>query len=1417
MQMYCRALTTDINYLQDKQYDADYDAIKIMELEKNIAPRYLFMGQALHIYPEVVRECVLTAFSLAPNQEYYDFLLNMARMLYPNLSIDSNGMTTMPKQEASNECTDMITQTSTHDETQAPSTILDTLVDLSESVRNDIASLLTTIRLKTLSWTEPWPKLNARCRELLNVERKLEIVDKTTAGYNSKLEFLHLNPLDYMHLKPRVFPGVERGYEDYYINASSSESNADDDPSYNTDSAPEAKACRQRIHRNMLAKKSRARKRVAFETERDYNRQGQPMKRTAAINRSRRTATAASADNKRRKPRVRAKGKTATGEQEKRTIPLDTDVVGPGQIEPIPANISFTDEIVAIPSNQWLPNLLTNNETLHFDRTTNAFIPQSFTQPTIAPPSTFTSHCPISQSTIIEQNVPMDIESTIQSSQIETQTAPTVNVRSMIQLILRKKPGRKRQSKSIAPKSKFPQNPPRLSTVCKSLLETFNLIAIDKSAQKPRKKSITPKLINKLSPLAALCSNVMLPPDSNAPNSCTKPKKNSEKNNILPPGPIVSQSSNYLPSQIPTVDSTSSDSVAANVTAALPTTITSLPIKTDAAVFNYVTHLSAQNTNSTTVVTSMEDEYETNSQKPSHYGRTYSKQQSKTKSTNAMDNCYANNAEDINRLREYSMHITGAATAYSTEVANYETVCFDSHPSNNDSENAPSQSNEEYTIDDAPASSSMTDQVEGDLTQLRLLDEAIGESEAARNRAKKLDQSRSAARSSTGQHSSETSSCSFDLFGLSSSTGTQSDQSTRRTAGRRKTNRKKKKKCQTSSDTDLNQTIAISTSDDANVNFLEYNQLYRHVIVDKKIDHVALHAIIGVPSPNVPSSSHELNAKNDESSELGELKRKKRKTKSKTIFDNSLPTSSTSTENSASSETFPTKFNILNMSIGQDLNPSVVIEKICDRPFKKRMVGELLKLPAKKALYNSTNLTDTFSRSIYDNPSSSDVNSFPNLPQEIVDSVTAMTTNQPMKKKKKHKITLKSEPTADDAAPIENNAMCISVQADSRTAYVSNPSYANNEHDFGTNIPAVQKSIEYSVIVQNPGIYVNVSCDANETLSKGASEIIESANNDGLSTNNDVTSSSMVSTLPHMPIELSVDSIAIVTTTAHIPPVTASTVNQSASAPKAKNPLSLIRRPSKRPTDTVVNVNFSHNYLSNSTLGMEPLKPSTHYHYNTTTTVSCSISNESPLSLPPSQANNNIAEINQQSAVPIEPLRPIDLHQPSIAITKSNTDQVLTPAVNLKILTKHCMVQLERIECTAHKDLYEIAVQKQNDPSTSDVIKMEDDDVKDKDEEDDDEYPLINLVDTSNAKKFTQNGNNNFDDDDYLGEDVFHRPQLTNCNNLDTKYQSNQNEQEKNEQNHQNKNFSQNQQNNGTCRFSIRNNPLRESIYEIVD
>lgn len=259
LRIFCSELTKEINVLEHKKYDETVNASVIMDLEKQTSQRYLYLGQILHDHPDLEKECILTAFSMNPTHECFQLVCKLASTdqsttqattvatttttpptTVPTTSTETSTVEAAPAtaetaatSPAHNESidalptitsADLLLNSKGYDASRAPNRLLDSLTCLSVSVRSDLVCLLTVPRIKNLNWLVPWPKLQKECEELLVTEKKMKIVENTTASANDKLKYINLNYDDFKDLTPFEYPGIEKGYEIYVADSDSDES-----------------------------------------------------------------------------------------------------------------------------------------------------------------------------------------------------------------------------------------------------------------------------------------------------------------------------------------------------------------------------------------------------------------------------------------------------------------------------------------------------------------------------------------------------------------------------------------------------------------------------------------------------------------------------------------------------------------------------------------------------------------------------------------------------------------------------------------------------------------------------------------------------------------------------------------------------------------------------------------------------------------------------------------------------------------------------------------------------------------------------------------------------------------------------------------------------------------------------------------
>lgn len=271
LRVFCSELTKEINVLENKKYDETIDATHILNFEKKTSQRYLFLAKILQNYRQLEQECILTAFSMNPTQECFELVCKMAES---NEKVTDGENSSQPDASHSESIdalhtitsVDLLLNSKDYDVLRAPNRLLDSLTMLSEGVRSDLVCLLTMPRIKNLNWCVPWPQLKIECQALLDVEKKRQIVENTTAIANEKLKFINLNYEDFKDFKPHEYPGIEKGYEVYVADSDSEESlinynGAVGNESEDTDSAPESKNFIVKEARRLQNKKRRLIKR----------------------------------------------------------------------------------------------------------------------------------------------------------------------------------------------------------------------------------------------------------------------------------------------------------------------------------------------------------------------------------------------------------------------------------------------------------------------------------------------------------------------------------------------------------------------------------------------------------------------------------------------------------------------------------------------------------------------------------------------------------------------------------------------------------------------------------------------------------------------------------------------------------------------------------------------------------------------------------------------------------------------------------------------------------------------------------------------------------------------------------------------------------------------------------------------------
>lgn len=228
------------------------DTTVLLSLEKQTSIRYLYLGKILSAYRDLEQECILTAFSMNPTRECFQLVCALAEKSSANEASNVENFTVQNEKIDALPTImrpDALLNSKDYDALRAPNHLLDSLTTISEGVRSDLVCLLCVPRIKNLNWVVSWPELKMSCEELLQTEKKKQIVENTTASSNDNLKYINLNYDDFKDFTPHEYPGIEKGYEIYVADSDSEESfpigngggGGNDNESDGTDTAPESK------------------------------------------------------------------------------------------------------------------------------------------------------------------------------------------------------------------------------------------------------------------------------------------------------------------------------------------------------------------------------------------------------------------------------------------------------------------------------------------------------------------------------------------------------------------------------------------------------------------------------------------------------------------------------------------------------------------------------------------------------------------------------------------------------------------------------------------------------------------------------------------------------------------------------------------------------------------------------------------------------------------------------------------------------------------------------------------------------------------------------------------------------------------------------------------------------------------------
>lgn len=179
LRIFCKKLTIEINYWEQKKNDCREDAETLFGFEKKLSDWYFLLALFFEDDFSIKRECILTAYSLNPTESNFEVVSKC------------NSKDNTNNENLSTYC-------------------------IPEWLQSDVQYLLTWPRIKTLSWSKSWLELRAECQIYLQSKKKIERIRMATAAANNDLKNLNdkLNYKLYANWKSNNCPGgIEAGFE----------------------------------------------------------------------------------------------------------------------------------------------------------------------------------------------------------------------------------------------------------------------------------------------------------------------------------------------------------------------------------------------------------------------------------------------------------------------------------------------------------------------------------------------------------------------------------------------------------------------------------------------------------------------------------------------------------------------------------------------------------------------------------------------------------------------------------------------------------------------------------------------------------------------------------------------------------------------------------------------------------------------------------------------------------------------------------------------------------------------------------------------------------------------------------------------------------------------------------------------------
>ncbi|XP_044765916.1 uncharacterized protein LOC123322135 isoform X2 [Coccinella septempunctata] len=225
IELYIRALTTDMNHLERQKTDNDKE--KIAETTKQLANGFTNLAEVLKSDINVSRECIMTAFSLQPTPERMKKIEELAKL--SGFEVLDTGQAwkcklhppALPTDDVTwvcNECGEFMCKPQLNVPLNTNIALNEALTEeklgITRELCDDLVVLLSSPRYQVFSWLLNWPDLHRLCLMYLHDP-------ESTKNVVTELKFLDIDYSIFATIKKEPldeYAGIERGYEQYLDN-----------------------------------------------------------------------------------------------------------------------------------------------------------------------------------------------------------------------------------------------------------------------------------------------------------------------------------------------------------------------------------------------------------------------------------------------------------------------------------------------------------------------------------------------------------------------------------------------------------------------------------------------------------------------------------------------------------------------------------------------------------------------------------------------------------------------------------------------------------------------------------------------------------------------------------------------------------------------------------------------------------------------------------------------------------------------------------------------------------------------------------------------------------------------------------------------------------------------------------------------